>query len=365
MPVIRRWIVLLLVILAVAPCGAERIKDIAEIQGIRKNQLWGYGLIVGLNGTGDAAGVTARVLANVFRGANIAVTANDVSSANVASVLVTADLPPFAREGTLLDVTISSIGDATSLQGGELLITPLYGADRQVYAVAQGAIAVSGFTAGGAASTLTKNHPTVGRIPNGATVEREEPTEFIRNRMISLNLRHPDFVTCSRVVTAINEVFASTAFALDPGTIFVRIPPETGPGGEVEFVSKLSVIEAEPDMPAVVVVNERTGTVVAGESVKISKVAISHGNLSVITQEKEIVSQPGPLAPTGATTERLQRTNIDAAEEGGALQVVERSVTVGDLAKALNAMGVTPRDLIAIFEMLHRAGALQASLQVM
>lgn len=364
MLVIRRRLVMLLVILAVAPCGAERIKDIAEVQGIRKNQLWGYGLIVGLNGTGDAAAVTARVLANVFRGTDIAVAANDVSSANVASVLVTADLPPFAREGTLLDITVSSIGDATSLQGGELLITPLYGADHQVYAVAQGAVAVSGFTAGGRASSVTKNHPTVGRIPNGATVEREEPTEFIFNRMISLNLRHPDFVTCSRVVAAINDVFPSAAFAIDPGTVFVRIPPDRGPGSEVDFMSELSVIEAEPDMPALVVVNERTGTVVAGESVRISKVAISHGNLSVVTQETEMVSQPQPFSQTG-TTERVPVTNLDATEEGGALQVVERAVTVGDLARALNAMGVTPRDLIAIFEMLHHAGALQASLQVM
>jgi len=295
---------------------------------------------------------------------DLAVTEADVSSANVASVIVTADLPPFAKEGATIDVTVSATGDASSLQGGELMITPLFGADRQVYAVAQGGIVVGGFVAAGRASSVTKNHPTVGRIPNGATVEMSEPTRFVVNRMIGLNLRHPDFTTSSRVAEAINEAFAETAVALDAGTVMVRVPAQVDEGSLVDFIAKMTRLDVIPDLPAVVIINERTGTVVAGENVRISRVAISHGNLSVVTQETELVSQPLPFSQTG-TTERVPVTSIEATEEGGSMQVMERATTVADLARALNAMGVTPRDLISIFEALKRAGALQASLEIM
>ena len=360
-----RRLILATVLLAMAlPCAAERIKDMVEIQGVRKNQLLGYGLVIGLNGTGDSARITQRVMANVFRRMDLAVNESDVSSANVASVIVTATLPPFAKEGTTLDVTVSTAGDAASLQGGELLITPLRGADGQVYAVAQGAVLVGGFKAAGRASSVTKNHPTVGRIPNGATIEREEPTQFIFNQMIGFNLRHPDFVTSSRVAQAINGVFERTAVAVDAATILVRVPPEAARGGVVDFLAKVSHIEAVPDQRAVVIINERTGTVVAGENVRIARVAISHGSLSVVTQERDAVSQANPFAQ-GGTTERVAQTSIDATEEGGGMQVVGATATVSDLARALNAMGVTPRDLISIFEALAKAGALQAELQIM
>jgi len=354
---------LLLAALALA-AHAQRIKDIVEIQGIRKNQLYGYGIVIGLDGTGDSAAVTKRVLANVLRRMDLSVSPSDVSSANVASVIVTADLPAFAKEGMPLDVTVNVIGDASSLQGGTLLATPLFAADGQVYALAQGPLSIGGFQASGKSASIQKNHPTVGRIPQGATVEREEPTDFVFNRTIGLNLRNPDFTTSSRLADAVNAAFPRAAVAVDAGTILVIIPDAVSQAGLAAFISDIGLLDVQPDTRAVVIVNERTGTVVAGENVRISTVAISHGNLSVITRESELVSQPQPFTRTGRTVQ-VPDTDIEVSEEPGALHVIDPGVTVSDLARALNAMGVTPRDLIAIFEALSRAGALQASLEIM
>ncbi len=357
-------LVALVTMLLVFPARGERIKDIVDIQGVRGNPLWGYGLVVGLNGTGDDSEVSRRALVNVLRQSGLVLNPDDMSSKNIASVLVTAELPAFGRKGSKIDVTVSAIGDASSLMGGTLLITTLMGADREVYAVAQGSISIGGFSASGQAASVSKNHPTVGRIPAGATVEKEEIADWVENGRITLNLRNPDFATADRVAKAINAVFSRSSHAEDAGTIRVVIPKTLAKADLTGFLDKIGVLEVQVDMPALVVINERTGTIVVGQNVGISTVAISHGSLTIITKEKEYVSQPLPFSKTG-TTEKVHRTEIKAIEEQGALHVVPRQVSVSELARALNAMGLTPRDLIAIFEALRQAGALQAQLKIM
>ncbi len=349
--------------LIAAPAGAERIKDITEIQGERSNPLLGYGLVVGLNGTGDDSTPSRRALANILRRFGLVLDPTDVSSKNIASVIVTADLPPGAHRDTEIDVTVSAIGDASSLQGGVLLMMPLIGADQRVYAVAQGPISIGGFSVTGESSSISKNHVTVGRIPNGATVEKEEVATIVENGVITLQLHNPDFTTANRIAKAINAVFENSSHAKDAGAVEVQIPKTVTKGDLSGFIDRIGMLKVEVDMPALIVINERTGTIVAGEHVGISAVAISHGSLSIITQEKDFVSQPQPFSRRG-TTETVHRTEIEAQEEKGELHVLPRQVSVAELARAINAMGLTPRALLYIFEALRQAGALQAKLKI-
>ena len=351
-------------LLTVLPVRAERIKDIASINGVRSNPLWGQGLVVGLNGTGDDSALGRQMLASVLRHGGTTMAPTAITSKNIAVVLVTTDLPAFSRKGSRIDITVSAVDDSSSLRGGTLIMAPLMGADGQTYAVAQGALAVGGFGASGKSASVTKNHPTVARIANGATVEREELSEFVENGCVTLQLKNPDFTTAERMAKAINDKFARSSHAVDAATVKVEVPKTLTKAKLVGFIRDINALNVKVDTPAVVVVNERTGTVIVGQNVGISMVAIAHGSLSIILQEKEVVSQPNPLSETG-TTEKVNRTKIEAKEEGGALHVIPRQVSVAELARALNAMGLTPGDLIAIFDALSKAGALQAELKVM
>jgi flagellar P-ring protein FlgI len=347
------------------PAQAERIKDITDIKGVRSNPLQGYGLIVGLNGTGDGSPVSQRMLTNLLRQSGLVFDQALVSSKNIAFVTVTAELGPFSRSGTTLDVEVAAAGGAISLQGGSLLMTPLRGADGQVYAVAQGPVVLGGFGAAGAKSSVTQNHTTAGRIPNGASVEREELATVVdENNTVTFHLRNPDFSTAEALRTAINVVYPASAETVDPASIRVRVPRDMARRDVTAMVDRIGGLEVKVDTPAIVIINERTGTIVVGQNVGISMVGISHGNLSIITRERESVSQPQPFSGRG-TSEKTQETEITAVQEGGALHVVPRQVSVSELARALNAMGLTPRDLIAIFTALKQSGALQAQLKVM
>ena len=359
-----RLILALVILWLVLPCQAERVKDIVDIQGVRGNPLRGYGLVVGLSGTGDDSPVSRRALANFLRRTTgLVVDPTDVKSKNIASVLVTAELPPFSRLGATIDVTVSAIGSASSLQGGTLLMTTLMGADGEVYAVAQGAISIGGFSAAGEKSSVAKNHATVGRIPNGATVEKEELATFIQDGRLTLQLRNPDFATAEKIASAINGVHRKHARAVDAGTVQVQIPKTLTRGQIAAFISGIEALDVKVDQPAMVIINERTGTIVVGANVGISTVAITVGSLSVITEEKDFVSQPLPLS-RGGTTAKIQRTGIKVLEEKGPMTVVPRKVSVLELARALNAMGLTPREMISIFQALRQAGALQAKLKI-
>lgn len=370
-----------------AEASAVRIKDLASIKGIRHNQLIGYGLVVGLNGTGDKVGTTFTVqsLVNMIERMGIHVDEKDVTVKNVAAVVVTAKIPPFARIGNKIDVVVSSVGDAKSIQGGTLLLTPLRGVDRKVYALAQGPISVGGFAAGGAGGGgVTKNHPTVGRISRGATIEREILVSMQDKQDLFITLNNPDFTTAIRVCNVINEklgrVVASTA---DSGTVKLYIP-ETFRNRVVQMVATVESLDVTPDTVARVVLNEKTGTVVIGENVRISTVAVAHGNLSIQIKESAMVSQPLPFAPAppeGTEAEQFQLedgavvapggqtvvtpdSDVSAEEEKNRLLLVPSGTTIGELVRALNAIGVTPRDLITIFQTIKAAGALQAELEI-
>ena len=359
--------VLLVATAIAAPARAERIKDIVDIKGIRGNPLQGIGLVVGLMGTGDDSPVTQRLAANIVRRFKLSVALDDMSSKNMAVVMVTAKLGPFSRRDTKIDVTVSAMGNATSLQEGTLLMTPLMGADRQVYAVAAGALSVGGYSAAGEQASVSKNHATVARIPQGATVEVEELATFIEEGEIALLLKNPDFSTAERIAQAVNAAFEKSSFAADAGTVRVQVPKNLTRAKVSEFISRIWALQVKVDSPAVVVINRRTGTIIVGENVGISTVAISHGNLFIITTEKEFVSQPLPFSGSG-TTEKVKRTEMKVIEEKKgkkAMHVVPRQVSVAELARALNAMGLTPRDLMSVFEALKEAGALQAELRIM
>jgi flagellar P-ring protein precursor FlgI len=347
----------------------ERIKDIVDIQGLRSNPLTGVGLVIGLAGTGDTTILSRQMLTNLLRDSGLVLTPTDLTGGNIAVVWVTAELGPFAREGSTIDVDAAAIGDAKSLQGGKLLPTPLKGLDGQVYAVAEGGISIGGWTAVGDKASVTKNHQTVGRIPGGATVEKEEIATFVEdiagNRVITLNLRNVDFSTATQVSQAINKDYPKSAMVVDAGTIEVTVPDEVRQQDIAGFIDDITKPQVEVDTPAVVVINERTGTIVVGENVGISAVAISQGSLVVKIKENEIVSQPiAPFSDSG-TTEIVQDTKIGVEEQEAFLIPVPRSVTVAELAKSINAIGATPTDLIAIFNALKKAGALQARLIIM
>ena len=347
----------------------ERIKDIVDIQGLRGNPLTGVGLVIGLAGTGDTTLLSRQMLTNILRDSGLVLNPTDLTGGNIAVVLVTAELGPFAREGSRIDVDASAIGDAKSLQGGKLLPTPLKGLDGQVYAVAEGGISIGGWTAAGDKASITKNHQTVGRIPDGATVEKEEIATFVEHiagkRVITLNLRNVDFSTAQQVGQAINQDYPQSAVVVDAGTIQVKVPGEVLQQDIAGFIDDITKPQVQVDVPAVVVINERTGTIVVGENVGISAVAISQGSLVVKIKESEIVSQPtAPFSDSG-TTEIIQDTKIGVEEQEAYLIPVSRSVTVSELAKSINAIGATPTDLIAIFNALKEAGALQARLIIM
>lgn len=357
--------VLLLALLAVESLLAEvRLKDITNLRGVRQNQLIGYGLIVGLDGTGDGASnrFTVQSLATMLNNLGVGIDPSSVNVRNVAGVIVTAHLPPFARMGSKLDILVSSLGDARSLQGGTLLLTPLKGADGKVYAVAQGPVTIGGFAEEAAGASATKNHPTVGKVPNGATIERELPFDFSNIEDLTYSLKNPDFTTSTRVVQAINRTLGGGfANAKDSGTISVRIPDQYREN-IVKLVSTIEMVRIRPDFNAKVVVNERTGTVVVGEEVKISTVAVAHGSLSITIQPDAIINQPEPFSDGETVVVPTPEINVEEGEDNFAL--IPGGVSIGDLVKALNAIGISPRDLIAVFQAIRSAGALQAELEI-
>jgi len=348
-----------------APAQATRLKDIASFKGVRPNQLIGNGLVVGLNGTGDGTNVdfNTQELANLLMNLGVHAARDKVKVKNIASVAVTAVLPPFARVGSRIDVLVSSLGDAKSLQGGTLLLTPLKGVDQQVYGLAQGPLSVGGFTASGeAGGGVTKNHPTAGRIANGATVEREIPMELQGKEEFTLALHDSDFTTSQRAVAAINRhLRGSYAASRDGGTVNIKIPPSYK-DQIVPLLASLENIEIHPDSPAKVVIDERNGTVVMGANVRLATVAIAAGNLMVQIKEKKLVSQPMPFGQ--GTTAVVPDTSITVQEGDKRLMVLPEGVSIGQVVQALNAIGVTPRDLINILQAIKAAGALQAELEI-
>jgi flagellar P-ring protein FlgI len=352
--------------LAAPPAWAIRLKDIASFKGVRPNQLIGNGLVVGLNGTGDGTNVdfNTQELANLLMQLGINPARDKLKVKNIAAVAVTAVLPPFARVGSRIDVLVSSLGDAKSLQGGTLLLTPLRGVDGQVYALAQGPVSVGGFAAGGAAGGgVTKNHPTAGRIANGATVEREIPLDFAGKQEFTLSLHEADFTTSQRIVKAINEhLRGHYSHSRDGGTIAIQLPPAYK-DRVVPLLASLENLTIIPDTAARVIIDERNGTVVMGANVRIATVAIAHGNLMVQIKERPRVSQPLPFA--SGETVVVPDTAVTVREAESRLTVLPEGVSIGQVVQALNAIGATPRDLIAILQAIKTAGALQAELEIM
>lgn len=354
-----------LLLLSAGSADSARLKDMASVKGVRSNQVIGYGLVVGLRGTGDRQGArfTIQSLRSLLSKMGIAIDPSNIRIANVAAVMVTAKLPPFVRTGSRIDAVVSSIGDANSLEGGMLLMTPLLGNDGQIYAIAQGAVAVGGFSVQGGGAAVSQNHPTVGTLVGGATVEREVPFSLAGREAFEIALHQPDFTTAQRTAGRINEAFAArVATARDSGTLDLKIP-ESFSGDVVGFLARVESLEVEPDKAARIILNERTGTIVMGAAVRVSTVAVSHGNLTVVVNTTNQVSQPGPFSE--GRTARLQNTEIEAFEEESRLSVIEQTVTIGDLVKALNAMGTTPTDLISIIQAIKASGALSAEVEMM
>jgi len=357
--------VLLVLLLLPQFASGARIKDIAAFDGVRENQLIGYGIVVGLNGSGDSDQTKFPVqsLVAALERMGVTVNRNELTVKNIAAVMVTAQLPPFAKQGNRLDVLVSSVGDSKSLAGGTLMMAPLKGADGQVYAVAQGAILTNSFSYGGQASSAMKNHPTAGTIPGGALIERELPNVLADKTSLKLNLHQSDFTTAARVAGVINNRFnMEVATLTDPGSVQIAIPDQYR-NRIIEFVAQLERLEVNPDITARVVMNERTGTIVMGENVRISSVAVSHGNLTVIVKETPQVSQPRALA-TGSTVV-VPRTELKVAEEKVNLSLLREGANLGEVVRGLNTLGVTPRDLLGIMQAIKAAGALNADLSVM
>ncbi len=340
-----------------------RIKDISSLQGVRENQLIGYGVVVGLNGSGDTTqnAFTFQTIANYLDKMGISLKPRSFQMRNTAAVAITASLPPFPRIGQKIDVTVSSIGSAKSIQGGTLLIAPLKGADGKVYAVAQGPVSIGGYNLGQGGSNVRKNHPNVGRIPGGATIEDEIDFNFSNQKYLTLTMNNPDFTTAARAVEAINKKFGDIAAALDSGTIEIMIPDKYK-RNIVFMVSVLENISITPDNKAKIVINERTGTIVFGNNVKISKVALAHGNISISVKTTSQVSQPNALADGNTVVTKDTKVEVDEAK--ARFSVIEESPSIGDLVKALNALGATPRDIIAILQAIKKSGALQAEMEI-
>jgi flagellar P-ring protein FlgI len=349
-----------------------RIKDIADIMGVRENQLVGQGLVVGLEGTGDKTGLLAsQELSNVLSRLGVNVPASALKPKNIAVVAVTATLPPFSKKGGKLDVQVSSLSDASSLQGGVLLQSPLQGADGRVYAVAQGAISIGGFAVnsggGGGTASIQKNHTLVGRIPNGALVEREVETDFERMGVVKLVLRKPDFTTAQRMAVAINARWQGAAKAIDPHTIEFIMPegdPDKVETSRMAVLAELESLRFAPDVRARVVINERTGTIVAGAEVRLLPTVLSHGNLYITIKNSPVISQPAPLS-NGQTVVAQEGSAAVTEDEGRAIVLQTKDATLGELAAALNSLKVKPRDIISIFQALKEAGALSAELLIL
>jgi flagellar P-ring protein precursor FlgI len=346
--------------------NGARVKDIAMVAGVRDNQLTGYGLVVGLAGDGDKNPVqTLQTYANVLQRFGLTVPASTLSSKNVAIVMVTTDIPAFKKAGTRLDVNVASMGDAKSLQGGVLLQTPMYGADGKVYAVAQGALStggISGGTDGGGGATVQKNHPTVGLVPDGALVEKEIPAKIVSDHNVELILREPDFTTAARLAEALNQKFTNSAVALDSTSIRIRMPEEFD-SAPVDFVSLIESVEVNTDVPARIVINERTGTIVATSRIRIAACAVSHGNLTISIASTLNVSQPNPGSPNGQTV-TTPSTDTKVKEEKTGMVVLPEMPTVERVASALNSLGVSPRDMMSMFQAMKEAGALEAELVI-
>ncbi len=353
-------------LLPVPTVAATRLKEIASLEGVRDNQLMGYGLVVGLNGTGDKRQTvfSAQALTNILRRMGVTVNPTAILVRNMAAVMVTATLPPFAQPGTRIDVTAAAIGDASNLQGGMLLLTSLQGPDGEIYAAAQGPLLTGGFVAGGGGNAQTLNHPTVGRIPSGAIIEKSPPT-VAPSTKIRLQLRQADFSTAARVVEAVNRRFPKdtqpTARAESSGAIAIDIPSEFS-SRPVEFVAEIESLTVDADRPQKVVINERTGTIVLGKEVRIAPVAILHGALSVEIQTQFEVSQPKPFSQ-GETTV-IPSVKVDAKEQKTQNVVLQLGASVEDLVRALQAIGSTARDIIAVLQNMRAAGALSADIEV-
>jgi flagellar P-ring protein precursor FlgI len=349
---------------AVPAVGQVRIKDIADVEGVRENQLIGYGLVVGLNGTGDKLNnnvFTRESLIGMLErlGVNTRDQVASLSTKNVAAVMVTAELPAFARSGSRIDVSVAALGDATNLTGGTLLVTPLLAADGEVYAVAQGALSTGAIAARGAASSVTRGVPTSARMANGATVEREVAYHLDRAGALRLGLRNPDLTTARRIAAAVNRAVGPIAKATDPRTVVL----ELGNRDPIDTLASIEDLRVTPDSPAIVVIDEASGTIVMGDNVRISTVAIAQGNLTIRVTETPQVSQPGPFS--NGTTQTVPRTDIQVDDQHDRrLGILSAGVTLRDLVASLNALGVGPRDLISILQAIKAAGALQADLEI-
>jgi flagellar P-ring protein precursor FlgI len=357
----------IVILIAVAPGRAtSRIKDLANIEGVRQNQLIGYGLVVGLNGTGDTLNnipFTKQSLQAMLERLGVNIRGAQIRTGNVAAVMVTANLPAFGTQGTRIDITVSALGDSKSLQGGTLLVTPLLGADGNVYAVGQGSVAIGGFSAQGDSASVVRGVPTVGRVSNGAIIERE--LEFALNKLsqVRLALRNSDFTTAKRIATAINYFMgAPTAEPIDPSTVQLTLS-KNFTGNVVGLLTEIEQLQIEPDLPAKIVIDERSGVIVIGRDVRVSTVAVAQGNLTVTVSETPQVSQPNPLA--GGRTTTVPRTRIGVQEDGKQLHVVKDGVSLQQIVDGLNALGNGPRDLITILQAIKASGAIQADIEVM
>jgi flagellar P-ring protein precursor FlgI len=344
--------------------SAVRIKDLATFEGMKTEPIIGYGLVVGLNGTGDGnrSVFTAQAFRNMMERFGVSLDADRIKVKNVAAVMVTAELVPGIQEGSRIDVTVSSMGDASSLEGGTLLLTPLTSADGATRAQAQGSISIGGFQAAAGGNQIRQGHPVVGRIPEGASVVSPMAANGSPSDTIRIHLNAPDFTTAVRLTEAVNNAFNGTAVVIDRGTVQVNMPEDRHAKGIPSFLAELEAIELEPDGTAKVVINERTGTVVVGEKVTLSSAAVSHGNLTVEITSTPQVSQPAPFS--GGKTVVAPQDKIQVGVGHGPMTVIEKSANVGEVAKTLNSLGVTPRDLIAIFQALKEAGALNAELVI-
>ena len=353
--------------LSAAPVSAtSRIKDLANIEGVRQNQLVGYGLVVGLNGTGDTLNnipFTKQSLQAMLERMGVNIRGATIRTGNVAAVMVTGNLPAFGTQGTRMDVTVSSLGDAKNLQGGTLLVTPLLGADGNVYAVAQGSVAIGGFQAEGEAAKIVRGVPTVGRIANGAIIERE--IEFALNRLpnVRLALRNADFTTAKRIAAAVNDYLgAKCAEPIDPSTVQLSVPAEFK-GNVVAFLTEIEQLQVEPDLAAKIVIDERSGIIVMGRDVRVATVAVAQGNLTVTISESPQVSQPNPLSR--GRTVVTPNSRVKVTEDGKKFALVKDGVSLQQLVDGLNGLGIGPRDLIGILQAIKAAGAIEADIEVM
>jgi flagellar P-ring protein precursor FlgI len=345
----------------------SRVKDLVAVEGVRDNMLVGYGIVVGLNGTGDSlrnAPFTQLSIQTMLERMGVNTRGAQMQTKNTAAVMVTANLPAFSAEGSRIDVSVSALGDAKSLQGGTLLVTPLFGADGQIYALGQGPVAIGGFSAQGQGASVTRGVPTAGRIANGAIIERETGFVLAKESSLRLTLHNPDLTTAMRIASAVNRYLGSDiATANDPATVRLNVP-QSYPNGVIGLLNDVEQLKVDPDQPAKVIIDEQSGVIVMGSDVRISTVAIAQGNLTIKVTETPVVSQPAPFSKTG-TTQVVPRTNIQIDDgKGNKMAVLHDGVSLQKLVDGLNALGVGPRDIISILQAIKAAGALQADIEV-